>query len=117
MVIERFKMRFIHSRLEFKITKLEKKLLSWSQDIGLVNNKQTSADKDSENSDSSVSSLSGRTDRQRVAFFSNFYTESGQRTDTGQYFPENPGKNETRTGHRRLVYMHLQRLGCVLNRL
>ena len=26
-------------------------------------------------------------------------TESGQRTDTGQDFPENPDKNETRTGH------------------
>ena len=30
---------------------------------------QTSADKDSESPDSSVSSLSGRTDRQRAAFF------------------------------------------------
>ena len=26
-------------------------------------------------------------------------TESGQQTDTGQDFPENPDKNETRTGH------------------
>ena len=26
-------------------------------------------------------------------------TESGQHTDTGQDFPENPDKNETRTGH------------------
>ena len=26
-------------------------------------------------------------------------TESGQQTDTGHDFPENPAKNETKTGH------------------
>ena len=60
-----------------------------------------------------------RTDRHRTGFFTKFRTESGQRTkprqtDTGQKirtesgqqtdnghdFPENPDKNETRTGHR-----------------
>ena len=60
---------------------------------------QTSADKDSESPDSSALSLSGRTDRQRTEFFLKIRTESGQRTDTGQDFPENPEKNETRTGH------------------
>ena len=64
-----------------------------------------------------------RTDRHRTAFFLKIRTESGQRTDsrqtksgqtdtgqkirtesgqqtdTGQDFPENPDKNETRTGH------------------
>ena len=64
-----------------------------------------------------------RTDRHRTAFFlkirtesrqltksrqtesgqtdtgQKIRTESGQRTDTGHDFPENPDKNETRTGH------------------
>ena len=88
---------------------------------------QTSADKDSESSDSSVSSLSDRTDRQRAAFFYNpDRIRTADRIDTGkirtyrnrtvvfykipvrirtadrtgQDFPENQDKNETRTGHR-----------------
>ena len=37
---------------------------------------------------------SGQTDtRQKIR------TESGQQTDTGHDYPENPDKNETRTGH------------------
>ena len=61
----------------------------------LLNVYQTSTDKDSESLDSSVSFLSGRTDRQRTAFFE-VRTESGKQTDTGQDFPENPDKNQTR---------------------
>ena len=64
----------------------------------LLNVYQTSADKDSESLDSFVSFLSGRTDRQRTAFFE-IRTESGKQTDTGQDFPENLDKNQTRTGH------------------
>ena len=44
---------------------------------------QTSADKDTGSPDSSVSSLSGRTDRQQTAFFRKFRTESRQ-TKCGQ---------------------------------
>ena len=43
---------------------------------------QTSADKDSESPDSSMSSSSGRTDRLRTTFFTEI--------DTGHDFPENP---------------------------
>ena len=59
---------------------------------------QTSSDKDTESPDSSVSFLSGRTDRQRTAFLKS-RTESGKQTDTGLDFPENRDKNQTRTGH------------------
>ena len=40
-----------------------------------------------------------RTYRHRTGFFTKFRTESGQQTDTGHDFPENPDKNETRAGH------------------
>ena len=79
---------------------------------------QTLADKDSAPPDSSASSMSGRTDRHRTAFFTQFRTESAKRaesrqieseqkiqtefrhrTDTGHDFPDNPDKNETWTGH------------------
>ena len=79
----------------FKIPKVDQKFILLYQ---------TSADKESESPDSSVSSLSSRTDRHRTGFFTKFSTESGQRkefwqqTDTGHYFPEMPDKNETRTG-------------------
>ena len=66
---------------------------------------QTSADKDIESPDSSLAGWtelsrqltksrqteSRKTDRIR--------TESGQQTDTGHDFPENPDKNETRAEH------------------
>ena len=39
----------------------------------------------------------GRTDNGHV--FSKIRTESGQQTDTGHDFPEDPDKDETRTGH------------------
>ena len=39
------------------------------------------------------------TDRNWTAFFLKIRTESGQQTDTRPDFPENPDKNETRTGH------------------
>ena len=46
------------------------------------NFKQASADKDTESPDSSVSSLSDRSDRQRTAFFfQKFRTESGQNVE------------------------------------
>ena len=64
----------------------------------LLNVYQTSADKDSTSLDSSVSFLSGRTDRQQTAFLKS-RTESGKQTDTRQDFPENRDKNQTRTGH------------------
>ena len=46
--------------------------------------KQTSVNKDTESPNSSVLSLSGRTDRQRTAFFRKFGTVSGQRTESRQ---------------------------------
>ena len=64
---------------------------------------QTSADKDSESPDSSVLSLSGRTDRQRTEFFREIRTKPGQRTesrqtesgqtDTGQLYFSKSGQN------------------------
>ena len=39
----------------------------------------------------------GQTDNEQR--FSKIRTESGQQTDTGHDFPENPDKNKTRTGH------------------
>ena len=91
-------------------------------------NRKTSAEKDSEGPGSSVSSLFGRTDKQWTAVLSEIRTvrlsesrqwtdlwgksgqtadskiraESGQQTDTGQDFPENPDKNETMMGHGQL---------------
>ena len=53
----------------------------WSESI------QTSSDKDSENPDSSVLTLSGQTDRQGK-LFSKIWTALGQLTDTEQNFPE-----------------------------
>ena len=54
-------------------------LMTWTYNFSC----QTSADKDSESSDNSISSLSGRTDRHRTVFLLNVKTESRQ-TDTGQ---------------------------------
>ena len=64
---------------------------------------QTSADKDSESPDSSVLSLSGRTDRHRTELFLKIRTKSGHRTesrqtesgqtDIGQDFLQNSGQN------------------------
>ena len=53
-----------------------------------------SADKDSESPDSSVSSLSGRTDRQRAAFFI-IWTEPGQLTEPRQTDTETDTKTDT----------------------
>ena len=65
---------------------------------------QTSADKDSESPDSSVLSLSGRTDRQRTEFFFlKIRTESGAQIlgsrQTPDRFSGKSGQNEIRIGH------------------
>ena len=62
------------------------------------NSDQTSADKDSDSPDSSVLSLSGRTDRQRTEFFMKIRTKSGQRTESRQ--TENPDRIRIANRHR-----------------
>ena len=56
---------------------------------------QTSADKDNESPDTSGSSLSGRADRQRTAFFENpdrIETEKLGQTVIGQHFSQKSGQ-------------------------
>ena len=71
---------------------------------GLIEN-QTSPNKESESPDSSVSYLSGRTDKHRTAFLTKFRTESGQltesrqRTDTGQICQENSDRGHDFSGN------------------
>ena len=75
---------------------------------------QTLAGKDSESPGSTVSCLSGQADRQRATFHIfgqnpdsgqtpdrsvRKIRTTGQQTDAGQDFPENPDKNQTWTGH------------------